>query len=804
MLQNVRYALRGFLRSPRFTVAAVIALALGIGVNSAMFSVIKTALFRVLPFPEAEQIGILWQDGIRSRPYAPTSSSLRQWIDHMRSIKDTTVVSLRPVELTGVPTPEELQGCGVSQNFLSLVRVQPVFGRGFQPEEYTQVDAGGVVILSDRLWRRQFQGDPAVLGKTIMLGGDARTVVGVMPAGFWFPREDVELWLPLSIGAGSGALRVANRLQVFGRLPLGTTLQQSSAEITTLLSGLAATQGEAKGVRVVRLSDALVQNIRPIFLALGAGVAFILLIAGANVGGLLLTRAIGRRREIAVRMAIGASRSAIIRQFLTESLLLGLMGGLLGLLLAHWWIRAVVLVLADSTNLPSMNTASIDSSVAVFTLLISIATALIFGLGPVIPAIREDVNSGLKEGAGDVGNVGHRQWIRATLVVAEVALSIMLLMGAGLMIRTLLQLREIDLGFRPDHLLTMTISKPLTGVFPSPPQFQMLSSLLARVERYPGVLAAGLSSVLPMEGMETQKNFAIEGAQEILREEERVAGFSYVSSGYFAAMGMRLVKGRFFTESDTQGGKVVIISESMAQRFWPEYRTGDQPLGRRIIHGFPTKQAATIVGVVKDVRLRLIEDTGRFFLYFPYEQADARMAPNFLALRASDEPSALFPLLRHELQLLNKDRVVAPVNSMEVLIARLTAEQRAVAFLLACFSGLALFLATVGLYGAISYSVSRRTREFALRIALGAQQVDVLTIVLRQGAALILLGMAIGILGAFSVKGILSSLLFGVTPMDPVTLLLVSLLVGSAALTATLPPAIRATKVDPLIALRQD
>jgi putative ABC transport system permease protein len=536
-------------------------------------------------------------------------------------------------------------------------------------------------------------------------------------------------------------------------------------------------------------------------LVLAGAVGFILLIACANVANLLLARAAGRRKEIAVRAALGAGRGRILRQLLTESVLLAGLGGALGLLLAAWGLRALTTWLEGAVRIPRLGQVSVDLWVVGFTLVVSLLTGILFGLAPAWQASRCEVNEALKEGGARGGSTGRGTRLRGLLVVAEVALSLMLLVGAGLMIRTILRLQEIDMGFRPDHLLTVMVSRARPGTMPVAPPAEALQTLLERVEKIPGVKSAALATVLPLGGLRTAITFLAEGQPEPARPEDNLAGFSNVSPGYFSAMGIRLVKGRLFTAQDTQDSpKVAIINETLARRFFPN----QDPIGQRLLGTSPSPEPVSIVGVVQDVKLRLLDDNGGPFFYFPYLQAGNRISANFLVVRTTVNPLARVGALRSELRALNRNEVIPEVSSMEQLIARSISQQRVLMLLLGLLAGVALALASAGIYGAVSYSVSQRTHEMGLRIALGAQRADVLRMVLGQALALAVIGVAAGLAGAFALTRLLSAQLYGVTPTDPMTFAGVAVVLAGVALLAGYVPARRATRVDPLVALRYE
>ena len=804
--RDLRYGLRTLRKNPGFTAVAVIALALGIGANSAIFSVVNTVLLRPLPYKDPERLAMVWEDNARSGfpRDTPAAANYVDWREQNQVFEGMAALADESFNLTGVGEPLRVDGQRVSADLFSLLGVEPQLGRAFRPEE----DAPGanrVVLLSHGLWQRRFGSDPKIAGRPVNLNGESYTVVGVMPQGFQFPSRNDELWVPIAFTSREAANRNTHYLQVVARLKLGVTLGQAQAEMSTIAARLQRQypqQNAELGAVVVPLHEQVVGDIRPALLVLLGAVGFVLLVACANVANLLLARAAARQKEIALRVALGASRLRLVRQFLTESVLLAVLGGGVGLLLSLWGVGLLKSFIPE--DISQVKAVSVDARVLGFTLLVSLLTGLIFGLAPAAQASSFDLNETLKEGGRDTSSAGRGKRIRAALVVAEVAVSLVLLIGAGLLINSFLRLRHVDPGFRTDNLLTMSVVLPEQKYPDQARRSAFYDEMIRRVEALPGVRAAAVTNWIPLVSQGDSVGVSVEGRPDPAPGQRRpVVVTRVVSPHYFRAMGIQLLRGRDFDERQDRvdSPAVVVINETMARYFWP----GEDPLGKRVTPGRPDSPEdwCQVVGVVKDVRQFQLNADPKPQMYLLYAQAEF-FAPRHLVVSTAVEPLGLASAVRKTVWEIDKDQPVSDVSTMEEVLSESIARQRFSMLLLAVFAGVALLLAAVGLYGVMSYSVAQRTREIGLRMALGAQERDVLRMVVGQGLKLVLAGVLIGLAAAFALTRLMSSLLFGVSATDPATLVTISLLLVGVAVLASYVPARRATKVDPLIALRYE
>ncbi|HEX8559122.1 MAG TPA: ABC transporter permease [Pyrinomonadaceae bacterium] len=806
LLKDIRYAARTLLKSPGFTAVAVAALALGIGANTAIFSVVKAVLLNPLPYPQAERL--VWvreSNPAADIPDEPASApNFNDWRAQGRSFEGLAAFANSAVTLTdGDDEPERLPAVSTSANFFEVLGVAPAVGRGFMPEE----EAAGrnrVAVISHGLWQRRFGASRQALGQTLTLNGAAYTVVGVAPPDFKHPvagPKPPELWLPIAFNFAQAARR-SDYLNVVGRLKGGAGVEQARAELAAVAARLAQeypTTNAGWTVTVAPLHERVVGNVRQSLWVLMGVVAFLLLIACANVANLLLARAASRRQEVAVRTALGAGRARIIRQFLTESLLLALAGGGLGLLLAAWGVE--LLVALSPGNIPRLDEVGLDARVLLFTLCVSAATGVVFGLLPALSASKGDLSGSLKEG-GSRGSTAGRgaSRLRSTLVVAEIAITVVLLAGAGLMVRSFLAIQSVDPGFRPERILTFDFALPAAKYKGEPEIAAFYEQFAARAAALPGVERAALVSALPLAGGADILAFVVEGRPELPPEKVQDAAFYTVTPDYFELMGIRHVRGERLDGRHREGAPdACVINETMARKYWP----GEDPVGKRLNTGNPaTNPWVTVVGVVADTRSSALEKEPYPQVYLPALQFRQR-SMTFVA-RTSGDPLALTPAVRRELSAMDKDLPLYNVRTMEQVLAASVSRRRFQMTLIGAFAGVGLLLAAVGIYGVISYSVAQRRHEIGVRMALGARGGDILRLVVGQGLGLTAAGVGVGLAAAFALTRVLSSLLYGVSAADPLTFACVALALVGVALAACLAPARRATKVDPMEALRYE
>jgi putative ABC transport system permease protein len=804
--QDLRYGLRTLRKNPGFTAVAVIALALGIGANSAIFSVVNTVLLRPLPYKDPDRLVMVWEDDTRhGYPRdTPAAANYVDWREQNRVFEGMAAIADQSFNLTGEGEPERIAGRRVSANLFPLLGVEPQLGRVFLPEEDQPGSGGRVVVLSHGLWQRRFGADPKIIGKPLNLNGQSFTVVGVMPSNFQFPTREDELWVPIAFGPKEAANRGNHYLEVVARTKPGVTLQQAQVEMNTIASRLQQQYPEKNtdlGAVVVPLHEQVVGNIRPALLVLLGAVGFVLLVACANVANLLLARAAARQKEIALRVALGASRLRLIRQFLTESILLAALGGIVGLLLSFWGVNLLKAFIPE--NISQAKAITIDAGVMGFTLLVSLLTGLVFGLAPAMQASNFNLNETLKEGGRDSASGRRGNRIRNVLVITEVAVSLVLLIGAGLLINSFLRLRSVDPGFSVNNLLTMKVELPPRKYPDQARRSAFYTELLRRIEALPGVKSAAVTNWIPLVSQGDSIGITIEGRPAPPPGKEAIVVTRVVSPDYFPTMGIQLLRGRQFDERQDrhESPAAAVISETMARRFWP----GEDPTGKRISQGTPESPDdwMTIVGVVKDVRQFGLDAEPKPQMYLLYAQADF-FAPSHLVISTNVEPRSLTATVRSTVWEIDKDQPVSNISTMEDVLSESIARQRFSMLLLVIFAAVALVLAAVGIYGVMSYSVAQRTREIGIRMALGAQRSDVLKLAVGQGLKLVLIGVLIGLAGALILTRVMASLLFGVSATDPITLTSISLMLICVAVLASYIPARRATRVNPLVALRYE
>jgi len=804
LLHDLRYAARTQLKNPAFTIVAVITLALGIGANTAIFSVVNTVLLRPLPYKDPDRLMMVWEEASKhGYPRdTPTAANFVDWRDQNQVFEGMAAMLEASFNLTGTGDPERLEGNRVSAALFPLLGVEPQIGRVFTAAE-DQPGSQRVVLLSYGLWQRRFGGDPGIVGKSLTLNGDSYTAVGVMPARFHFPTINDQVWVPIAFSPEEAGNRNVHYLRVLARLKPGVTMSQAQTEMSTIATRLQQQYPQTNtdvGAVVTSLQEQLVGDIRPALLILLGAVALVLLIACANVANLLLARAAVRQKEIAVRVALGARRWRLIRQFLTESVLLSTLGGIVGLAIAYGGLFLLKAFIPE--NISQAREISIDFKVLGFTLLVSLATGVIFGLAPAIQAVRFNQIETLKEGGRDAATGGSGKRLRSLLVTAEVAISLVLLIGAGLLLNSFLRLRNVDPGFRIDNLLTMKIVLPEPKYEEAARRSQFYTDLVQRVEGLAGVRSAAVTTSLPLYSQGNSTSIGIEGRPAPPPGQEPIIVTRVISPEYFDTMGIPLLQGRQFTEQDTATSpNVVVISETMARRYWPN----EDPIGKRIATGRIRKPEdwIQVIGVVKDVRQFKLTIDPKPQMYLSHKQAEF-FFPEDLVVRTDVDPTSMAATVRNAVWQIDKDQPVSNIQTMEEILADSIARQRFSMLLLAIFAGVALVLAAVGIYGVMSYSVAQRTHEIGIRMALGAQTGSVLKLAVGYGMKLVGIGIVIGLIAAFALTRVMSTLLFGVTATDPATFTLISLLLICVAAIASYVPARRATKVDPMIALRYE
>jgi putative ABC transport system permease protein len=790
--QDIRFALRTLWKTPAFTAIALLALALGIGANSAIFTVVNSVLLNPLPFPQPEQICQIYTDRFGDS-VAMGDRSFLEFEKQSTAFQHLSAISGGAASLTGFGEPVPVQGTAVTTEFWPALGVNASLGRTFRKDD----DLGSVAVLSDKLWRTHFNADRAILGKIVKLDGVPRTIIGVMPAGFAFPAK-AELWTPLVVNPQPG---VGWAYTVIGRLNAGVSIDQARAETKAIAQRIHPKEPHgAESAGVVSLHESLVGKIRPSLYVLLGAVGFILLIACANVANLLLARGAARRQEVAVRASLGASRARLIRQLLTESSLLALCGGALGLLIASWGV-SVLIKLVPEGMIPRIAEVGINGQVLLFTFLLSLATSLIFGIVPAVQLSKARLAESLKQ---DSRRIAGAQGLRSVLVAGEIALSLVLLIGAGLMIKSFILLRSVNPGFNPESAFVLTVDLPFNEQQSAAQLVAYHKQVLDKLSALPGVNSAGAIDWLPFDNALIRGDFYTEA------DSYPAAHFDVSKPGvtpdYFRAMGIRLLRGRGFNNNDTAGSPgVAIVSEFVARRAW-----GDRnPVGKRVTledHPKPTDWL-TVIGVVDDVKQQnLAEKTPVAAVYQPMTQVTR---PFFLfhiayVVRASGNVAALPGLMRSRFRELDPNQPIQLMSPMDQLISATTAEPRFYSRMLGSFSAIALLLASLGIYGVMAYSVVQRTREIGIRVALGAQRGDIFRSVMAKSALLVLAGVALGLAGAFGVTRVLQNLLFDVKPTDAATFGGVSVLLILVALAATYIPTRRATSVDPMVALRYE
>jgi putative ABC transport system permease protein len=800
--KDIRFGLRTLVRSPATTLVALLTLALGIGANSAIFSVVDGVLLKPLPYPQPDELVIVSESApkLGFPRFSVAPPNFADWKKQSRSFDHLVAYRRSRLNLTGSDQPEVLQGAAVSPDFFSMLGVTLAAGRGFGEEE-GKPGQDRVAVLSYDLWQRRFGGDKAILGRSVVLNGEGYLVVGVAPSGFDLPRKN-ELWVPLALDFAAES-RGGHYLGTMGRLKDGVSLEKAGAEMAGIAARLAKQYPDTNAewtVTLARLQDFMVEGIRPALILLLLVVGFVLLIACANVANLLLARVAAREREIAVRAALGATRVRLVRQMLAETVVLFVAGGLLGLGLAHFGVKA--LVAGNPAFIPRAQEIGVDARVLGFTLLVSLATGLVFGLVPALSATGSRLYGALKEGGRAVAGGRQGRLVRNVLVALEVGIALALLVVAGLLIRSFARLTGVDPGFKPEGVLTARVSIPELKYPKEEQQSIFFQQLVERLSAIPGVEQAATIFPLPLGGANMVLTYQVEGRPAVSPSEQPSAYVRMISSDYFRAMGIPVVRGRSFDSRDNHGGQpVVIINQTLAARDWP----GQDPLGKRFTFDDATQPDArwlTIVGIVGDVRHGTLDEQKTAEAYWPQVQSPS--PETYMVLRTRGDPNRLTAPLRAAVRELDKDQAVDRIRPMPEVMAESLAPNRLKTFLLGLFAGLALVLAAVGVYGVVSYSVAQRTHEIGIRMALGARRGQVLRLMVVQGMRVVLLGAALGLALAGWATRYLGGQVYGVTATDPMTFLAVSILLLLVALAANLLPAMRATRVDPLEALRYE
>jgi len=804
--KDIRYGFRMLASKPAFSIVAIITLALGIGANTAIFSVVNAVLLRQLPYEEPDRLVMVWEDatfaGFPRNDPAP--ANFIDWNNQNKVFEDMAALSWVNLSLTGDGEPLQTWGYSVTTNLFSLLGVQPAIGRSFLPEE-AEPGAGKVVVLSNRLWKTRFGGEREIIGREILLNDEKYTVVGVMPAGFEFMQGYIHLWVPLVNDQEMWSNRGSHYLSVVARMKQGVRLEQAQADIESITQGIARAYPDESfdgrlGSLVLPLRDQLAGESRTQLIVLLVAVGFVLAIACANIAALLLARAASRRREMAIRAALGAGRSHIIRQLIIESLMLALAGGVMGLLLAMWSFSFLESLIPEGMTLST--SLSLNWQVLCFSLLISLLTGIVAGLIPALQASRINLTEMLNQRDESASRGVSR--IRSAMVVFEIALALVLLVGTGLMIQTFINLHDQYSFLQPEKVLTMKTRLPSSKYKESWQRNSFYEEVLARVTALPGVTAAGYTTSIPLAWKGGTSAVWPEGAQ-LKNGLSYDANHRQVTEDYFKAMGIPLRGGRYFDKTDTkQSMPVLIVNETMARQYW----SGEEAVGKRVKLGNPERDTpwATVVGVVSDVRQMGVDAPIKAEMYLPYRQSGIYVwfAPRDLAIRVTGDPMSLVTAISSEIHEVDPDQPISVISTMDELLGRETEHRQVGMILLATFAGVALLLAALGIYGVLAYSVAQRTREIGVRVALGANTSDVLKMVVKQGMWLATIGTAIGLLASFALTRLIESLLFGVSTNDFPTFICVAALLTFVALLACYIPARRATKVDPMTALRYE
>jgi putative ABC transport system permease protein len=822
MLNEIKIALRGLVKTPGFTAIAILTVALAIGANSAVFSLVNAVLVRPLPYQDPARLVLLWEQfATQGLDRIPVSApEYNDFEKQFKSVEQIAVFDYTTFNLAAGGTPERISGAVVSPVLFPLLGADAIKGRTFAREEQGE-GHDDVIVISERLWNRRFNADPLLVGKTLVLNGRSYTVVGIMPKAFEFPiplfnvqggqfAERVDIWKPIAFTPGELKARYSRSYGVIGRLRAGTSSATAQAELNGIIANWLRLYPDnypasaAFGARIYPLQGQVVGGMRTGLVILLGAVAFVLLIACANLATMLLARASGRERELAIRVALGAGPWRVLRQLLTESVVLSVAGGAAGLILSVWGLELLKRV--GARTIPRLTEVNLDWTVLIVTAVVSVGTGILFGLIPALVSAKPELTEALKEGGRGSTTGSRRNRIRNSLVVAEIALALVLLVGAGLLMKSFVRLQSVDPGFNSHHVLTMEISLPPTK-YPSPTAgsvradsiINFFTEAQRRVAQLPGVEADACTNILPLSGTNSDSSFSIEGRDLNARGPGPDEEIRTITPDYFRVLQTPLMQGRFFNEGDTPTSpEVVIINQALAKKYWP----GQDALGKRITFSDrrkPDVKWITIVGIVGNIRHRGLDVDAQPEYYVPLAQNSSRGM--LLTVRSAQDPRALASAIRREIQSIDPEQPIANVRTFDTVVADSVAPRRLSVVLLGAFAAIALLLAAVGTYGVISYLVVQRTHELGVRMALGAQRRDLLTLVVGHAFRLVVLGLGLGLILALASARALSALLYSVGVFDPATFIFVPCVLGAVALVASYIPALRATRADPMIAL---
>jgi len=803
LLQDIRYGSRMLLRNPGFTAVALLALTLGIGANTTTFSALNAVLFHPFSFHNQDRMTMLWEaaeDGSFRRG-SVSAGNFNDWAQQNDTLEHVVAINQRSFDLTAYEEPERFMGYFVSPSFFDALGVTALYGNTFT-EEAGQPGKQDVVVLKYSLWQRRFGADPNIVNRSLRFNDKNFTVIGVMPSDFNYPFNGGELWAPLVFDSKDLVNRSSHFLQVVGVLKPNVTREQARDDLRSIAARYASQFPESNAgrtVNVVSLTEDATRGSRMYGPVMFAAVGFVLLIACANVANLLLVRGSSRQKEIAIRMALGATRLRLVRQLLTESVLLSLVGGALGLLMSVWGVKSLSKAIPDdfSKFIPGWYSLGIDQTAFVFTFIVSVSTGLIFGVVPALQVTKTRFSESLKEGVKGSSSQGSHNRSRNVLVVAEVALSLVLLIGAGLMVRSFIELLRSDLGVNSTNVLTMQVSLPAEKYAQPAARNDFYDQLLSRIAALPRVIGTGGTGNLPMGGSNNSHYLERVGQTNYLQGRQPIVLSNPITPGYLEAIGTPLIKGRNISAQDRQDTpRVALVNEAFAKLYLP----GQDPIGQTFKE--PTSLAVSIVGVVADVMNSDFDDKHEPQIYNPYTQ-DTWRSMN-IVIRGGSDPAQLTSAVRGEVASLDKTLPVFNVKAMEQVIKERLSPKRLASIMMAIFAALALALSGVGIYAVMSYSVSQRTHEIGIRMALGAQPGHIFSLIVKQGLTLVSIGLAIGLAGAFALTRSISQLLYGVTATDPVTFFGISFLLAAVAMIACYVPTRRAIRVDPMVALRHE